>query len=354
MDPFQSLARREGVVFKNLESTPRRFNDFFKWISTRKREPWPNWIDSEPGPAPPARIEQGLNVTFINHSTTLIQTDGINILTDPVFSDRAGPVSFIGTKRVHAPGLRFDDLPAIDTVLLSHDHYDHMDLPTLKVLEKRYSPFFVAGLGNKKFLEKEGMKHVVELDWWERTDIGDKAVHFVPAQHFSGRTPWGIDRTLWGGFVIEGSQGGIYFAGDTGFRNFFEKIHEKFPEIRLALLPIGAYEPRWFMSPIHISPDEAVSAHLLLKSSLSIGIHLGTFRLADEGINDPYMNLNKAIREQGVEPEGFIILDPGGSVKMGNPFAGSEKPTYYIQRKRSNIIPGEDYENNRRTYPEGS
>lgn len=317
MDTHLSPAPREGNVFKNLESTHRRSTDVFKWISSRKREPWPAWIDSEPGPAPPAHIEQGLNVTFINHSTALIQTDGMNILTDPVFSDRAGPVSFLGSKRVRAPGLRFADMPAIEAVLLSHNHYDHMDLPTLKALEKRFSPLFVAGLGNKKFLEKEGLRRVIELDWWERTSLpGGKAVHYVPAQHFSGRTPWNIDRSLWGGFVIESSQGGIYFAGDTGFGKFFEQIHEKFPDIRLALLPVGAYEPRWFMSPIHISPEEAVRVHLLLKPSLSIGIHLGTFRLADEGIDAPSTQLDKALREQGVVPEEFIILDPGKTMSI--------------------------------------
>ncbi len=338
---------REAGVFKNLENTPGRFKNVMKWISTRKREPWPDWIDSEPCPAPPARIEQGLRVTFVNHSTALIQTEGMNILTDPVFSDRAGHVSFLGTKRVRAPGIRFTDLPTIDIVLLSHNHYDHMDLPTLKKLEKRFSPLFVAGLGNKKFLEKEGMRRVVELDWWERTSIGDKSVHFVPAQHFSGRTPWNIDRSLWGGFMIESSQGGIYFAGDTGFGKFFERIREKFPDIRLALLPIGAYEPRWFMSPIHISPGEAVRVHLLLRPAISIGIHLGTFRLADEGIDTPSVQLDKALMEKGVEPEEFIILDNGGSISMADPSTSPEKPTYYIQRKRTNIIPGDDNENNR-------
>ncbi len=316
MYPNRSPAPREGGVFKNLESTERRFNDFLKWISIRKREPWPKWIDSEPGPAPPAHIDQGLRATFVNHSTVLIQTDEMNIMTDPVFSDRAGPVSFLGAKRVRAPGLRFEDIPIIDAVLLSHNHYDHMDLPTLKALEKRFSPLFVAGLGNKKFLEKEGMKRVVELDWWETTSIRDKTVHFVPAQHFSGRTPWNIDRSLWGGFMIESLQGGIYFAGDTGFGKFFELIREKFPDIRLALLPVGAYEPRWFMSPIHISPEEAVRVHLLLKSSLSIGIHLGTFHLADEGIDTPSVQLDKSLMELGLGHGEFIILDHGGSMSL--------------------------------------
>ncbi len=283
-----------------------------KWLLNRKRERWPKWIDSKPGPAPIARVDNELRVTFVNHSTFLIQVDGINILTDPIWSDRAGPLSFIGAKRIRAPGLNFEDLPFIDVVLVSHNHYDHMDIPTLKRLEEKFSPVIVVGLRNKKFLKKHGLGRVEELDWWESTSIpNQKKLFFVPAEHFSGRVPWNINKSLWGGFVIESSLGNIYFAGDTGFGNFFEQIHERFPDIRLALLPIGAYEPRWFMSPVHLNPDDAVQAHKILKPKLSIGIHLGTFQLSDEGINAPSQQLKAALKAHGVEPEEFIILDIG-------------------------------------------
>lgn len=209
-----------------------------KWLLSRKRERWPKWIDLKSGSVPLARVDNELRVTFINHSTFLIQVDGINILTDPIWSDRAGPLCFVGAKRIRAPGLNFEELPLIDVVLVSHDHYDHMDMPTLKRLKEKFSPLIVAGLRNKKCLETHGLSRVEELDWWESTSLPNKKkLFFVPAQHFSGRTPWNIDKSLWGGFVIESSLGHIYFAGDTGFGKFFEQIHEKFPDIRLALLP---------------------------------------------------------------------------------------------------------------------
>jgi L-ascorbate metabolism protein UlaG (beta-lactamase superfamily) len=186
-------------------------------------------------------------------------------------------------------------------------------------LEEKFSPLFAVGLGNKKFLEKKGLGRVEELDWWEKISLpGGRSVYFVPAQHFSGRAPWNIDRSLWGGFVIESSQGRIYFAGDTGFGKFFDQIHEKFPDIEVALLPIGAYEPRWFMGPVHLNPDDAVQAHQILKPELSIGIHLGTFHLSDEGIDTPAKQLEKALKEHGVDTKEFIAPGFGETVTVLN------------------------------------
>ncbi len=288
-----------------------------KWLLSRKRERWPKWIDSKPGSAPLARVDYELRVTFVNHSTFLIQVDGINILTDPMWLDRAGPLSFIGAKRIRAPGLNFEELPFVDVVLVSHNHYDHMDMPTLKKLEEKFSPLVVAGSRNKKFLEKNGLSRVEELDWWESISLPNKRkLFFVPAEHFSGRSPWNINKSLWGGFVIESSLRHIYFAGDTGFGKFFEQIHERFPDIRLALLPIGAYEPRWFMGSIHLNPEDAVQAHKILRPKLSIEIHLGTFQLSDEGLNAPSQQLKTALKEHGMEPEEFIILDIGETTIM--------------------------------------
>ncbi len=297
-------------------STAYGLMGFLKWIFTRKRAAWPKWVDSKTGAAP-ATSSAELRVTFVNHSTFLIQVDRMNILTDPIWSDRAGPASFIGAKRVRAPGLRFDDIPLIDVVLVSHNHYDHMDIPTLKALEKKFSPLFIVGLGNKKFLENRGLNRVLELDWWEKTQLpSGKNAYFVPAQHFSGRTPWNMNKTLWGGFVIESSTGEIYFAGDTGFGKFLDEIHERFPNIILALLPIGAYEPRWFMSPVHMSPDDAVRAHQILKPRLSVGIHLGTFHLSDEGIDAPGAELEKALRECGQVQQDFVIPGFGETINV--------------------------------------
>ena len=307
-----------GSKFKNPENPSHGFADFLKWIFNRKRAKWPKWIESKPGALPVSRVNAGeIRVTFVNHSTFLIQVDGINILTDPIWSTWAGPLSFVGTKRIRAPGIKFEELPPIDAVLVSHNHYDHMDMPTLKALEKEFSPFFVVGLGNKKFLEKNGLKRVEELNWCEKTFLSnDSRVFFVPAQHFSGRTPWNIDKSLWGGFMIESPQGQIYLAGDTGFGKFLEPLHANFPNIKVALLPIGAYEPRWFMSPVHMNPGDAVRAHQILKPIVSIAAHIGTFHLADEGIDAPKEQLEINLRENGIDPKEFIILDPGESVTI--------------------------------------
>jgi L-ascorbate metabolism protein UlaG (beta-lactamase superfamily) len=309
---------RRGNRFKNQEKASRGFSDFLKWIFNRKGADWPKWIDSKPGPAPVSRVDENeIRVTFVNHSTFLIQVDRINILTDPIWSTRAGPLSFVGAKRVRDPGLIFEELPVIDAVLISHNHYDHMDVKTLRALEKKFSPLFVVGMGNKKYLEKKGISRVEELNWCEKTSISNgNRVFFVPAQHFSGRTPWNIDKSLWGGFMIESAQGNIYYAGDTGFGEFFNNLHENFSNIKVALLPIGAYEPRWFMSPVHMNPDDAVRAHQILNANLSIGAHIGTFHLADEGIDAPEEQLQKKLKENGVDPKKFIILDPGETLTI--------------------------------------
>lgn len=316
--PDRTPANQTIRKFKNPEKSSRRFADVFKWLFNRKRADWPKWIDSKPGSAPVSQANSDeIRITFVNHSTFLIQVDGINFLTDPIWSDRAGPLSFVGTKRVQAPGIKFEELPLIDAVLVSHNHYDHMDMPTLKALEKEFSPLFVVGLGNKKFLEKKGLTRVEELNWCEKTSLSNgNSVFFVPAQHFSGRTPWNIDKSLWGGFMIESSLGQIYYAGDTGFGKFFERLHSNFSNIKVALLPIGAYEPRWFMSNVHMNPEDAVRAHQILKPKVSIGAHIGTFHLADEDFDAPEEQLRIKLRENCVDSKEFILLAPGESVTV--------------------------------------
>ncbi len=315
-----SKAHRTRGHFKNPQTRRSGFGGFLKWIFHRERAAWPGWIESTASTVPASRVSGNeIRVTFVNHSTFLIQTDGMNILTDPIWSDWAGPLPYVGSKRVRSPGIRFEYLPVIDAVLVSHNHYDHMDIPTLKALGEKFSPLFVTGLGNKKFLEKRVSGRVEELDWWEKTSLPNgRSIYFVPAQHFSGRAPWNIDKSLWGGFMIESSPGQIYFAGDTGFGEFFEQIHDRFPDIKVALLPVGAYEPRWFMSAVHLNPDDAVRAHQILKPRLSVGIHLGTFHLSDEGIDAPARQLEEAIKRHGVKPEDFIILDFGETVTVAD------------------------------------
>ena len=217
----------------------------------------------------------------------------------------AGPVP----RRHRAPGLRFEDLPPIDVVLLSHNHYDHLDIATLLRLKKEHDPRFIAGLGNRALLQNHGITDAIELDWWDKTDVSDRVtVSCVPAQHFSGRSLSDLDCTLWCGFVIQAPAGNIYFAGDTAIGGHFKQIKERFGEFRLALLPIGAYLPGWFMHPVHLSPAEAVNTHYLLQPDVSVAIHFGTFALGDDGEVEPVRELQEALDNQ---ISNFWILEQG-------------------------------------------
>jgi L-ascorbate metabolism protein UlaG (beta-lactamase superfamily) len=300
----------DGRRFHNHQSGWQTEGSFLKWQLTAKRGPWREWIDSPPGPPPPRRVtEGGLRITFINHATTLIQMDGINILTDPIWSDRCSPVSWAGPKRHRSPGIRFEDLPPIDAVLISHNHYDHLDLPSLRRLSK-HRPKLISHLGNGSLLAKNGIHGAHEIDWWTETPLANGVrVTSVPAQHFSARALSDRDANLWGGFVVSGPSGNVYFAGDTGWGKHFDEIREKFGAIRLALLPIGAYLPRWFMKPAHISPAEAVDAHVALGAGTSVAMHFGTFALGDDGEREPVDDLRRAIEEK--KQNSFWILEEG-------------------------------------------
>jgi len=302
----------DGERFHNLEDRAREEGSFLKWQWTRKPGFWPDWIDAPPGPAPERIVDGGrVRVTFINHATMLIQTDGVNILTDPIWSDRTSPVSFAGPRRHRAPGIRFRDLPPIDAVLVSHNHYDHLDLPTLRLLRVRNgaTPIFTP-LGNGALMARNGIAGATELDWWHNVALNDRVrITLVPAQHFCARALSDRDRNLWGGFVISGPSGNVYFAGDTGWGSHFAKIAERFAPIRVALLPIGAYLPRWFMKPVHVDPTEAVAAHKALGASTSIAMHFGTFHLGDDGERQPVEDLQRAITAAG-NPR-FWVLDQG-------------------------------------------
>jgi len=305
----------DGTHFHNeVVQKPHRTGDLIRWITHRHPGPWPEHPDAKPGPPPPRRVDGGrLHVTFVNHATVLVQMDGLNVLTDPIWSERASPVSFAGPKRVRPPGIRFDDLPPIDVVLISHDHYDHLDLPTLERLWKRDHPKILLGLGNDLLLAKHGIDSHA-LDWWQSVRVSDSVeVTAVPAQHFSGRGLCDRRKTLWEGFVISGPSGNVYFAGDTGFGPHFEEIHERFAPIRLALLPIGAFRPEWFMARVHLSPADAIIAHYELGAGTSVGIHFGTFRLADDGEDEAPGDIRRAVAASAKEgvPLRFWILGFG-------------------------------------------
>jgi L-ascorbate metabolism protein UlaG (beta-lactamase superfamily) len=280
-----------------------------------RRTPWPSWIELAPA-RPPDLDGAAAVVTFIGHSTFLIRTAAGNILTDPMFSSRAGPLNMFGPRRVRPPAVPFDALPPIALVLLSHNHYDHCDLPTLRRLANRFDPLVVTPLANGRLVRSSGIGRIEELDWWQDSKASPLPVCLTPAQHFSARGPLDRDRALWGGFVLRAGATCIYFAGDTGYAPFFRDIRQRFGRVDLALLPIGAYEPRWFMRQVHMNPAEAVQAHLELDPSESIGMHFGTFRLTAEGIDDPLHALDEACRARGVPRSRFRTLDFGESARL--------------------------------------
>ena len=308
----------DGRRFRNFPLRYRTIGQLLKWFATRAAKPWPKWREIPSFAKPMVRVAKDeLVVTFVNHSTVLIQWDGVNLLTDPVWSEYAGPMKGIGPKRRHLPGIPFEDLPPIDIVLLSHNHYDHMDLKTLKRLFKKFKPQIITGLGNGVYLKAKGISHVHELDWWQdlKTHQGFK-ITYVPAQHFSARFPWDHNKALWGGFTVMSDTGLLYFAGDTGSGGHFEEIKKRIGSPRLALLPIGAFEPRWFMQAAHMSPQDAVQVHRNLEAQTSLAIHHGTFRLSDEGIDDPMKELKRELHDQHIDESKFWVLQPGQSRKV--------------------------------------
>ena len=271
----------DGQRFHHPWPAPERgLGDMLKWVLSRERGPWPEDLPNGPVPAPPKRVSAaGPRLTHIGHATWFVQLETQNLLTDPIFADRAGPFAFSGPKRHRAPALRLEELPPIDTVLISHNHYDHLNLPSLLALEAAHHPLFITGLGNGWVLKNAGLRRVVELDWWQSRELpGGLRATFVPAQHFSQRGLFDRNRTLWGGFVLEGTSARLYFAGDTGYGPHFAEIAKRLGPPSVALLPIGAFRPRWFMAVMHLSPQDAVKAFRELGAKEAVVMHYGVFR----------------------------------------------------------------------------
>jgi len=303
-----------------------------RWVAGDGRAAWPEQVAVSQS-IPPRRVPgEAMLVTWIGHSTVLIQTQGLNILTDPIWSERASPFSFIGPKRVRAPGVRFEDLPKIDLVLVSHNHYDHMDLPTLKRLRQRDRPLIVTTLGNDSIIGAVGVE-ALALDWGREIrlecdglpDRGTRyrmhhppcAVRAERSRHWSSR--WGSDRNraLWSAFTVETPAGNIFFAGDTGWGGGgWADEAAKHGPFRLAILPIGAYEPRDVMQPNHMNPEEAVAAFERLRPVRALGVHWGTFQLTFEPIGDPPRRLAAALRSRGIAAGRFVATEPGRSFRI--------------------------------------
>lgn len=258
---------------------------------------------------------------MVGHATLLIQIDGLNILTDPVWSDRASPVSFAGPRRVTPPGIRSDDLPPIDVILLSHNHYDHLDMAALRALHARHRPLIVTPLGNDAILHGGISDARVRAgDWGDTIEIAPRATaHVVPALHWSSRGPRDRRMALWGGFVVEAAGKLVYFAGDTGYGtgNIFRTIGERFGAIDLAILPIGAYDPRWFMAAQHCDPEEAVRIFEDVGAKAAVGMHWGTFKLTDEARDEPASRLTAELVRRGIDPARFVALHPADVVDVG-------------------------------------
>jgi len=255
-------------------------------------------------PRPPA-------ITWIGHATLLVQLDGLSVLTDPQWSDRAGPTSWFGPKRLGPPGLAFEDLPRIDVVVISHDHYDHLDLPTVKRLAAAHDPLFVVPLGMKAWFADNGMSRVEELDWWqERLHRGVRFV-CVPAQHFSQRSLWDANRRLWASWVIVGRGKRLYFGGDTGYFSGFKEAGRRLGAFDVAALPIGAYQPPQIMKLVHLTPEEATQAFVDLDAKVMLGMHWGTFDLADEPLDEPPARMLAEIRRRNLDPSRAWILKIG-------------------------------------------
>ncbi len=336
-DPLKS--NRTATGFRNNYPQPER-GSFWKW----------QWERITQGlPRPPANdyqfpvVKPDLawlksnhtrpSVTWIGHATALIQMGGKNVLTDPMFSERASPFSFLGPRRKVPLPVQIAELPHIDLVVISHNHYDHLDRSSVEQLNLQAGgpPLFLVPLGLRDWFANLGITNVREMDWWDKTSLENLDIYFVPAAHWSARGPFDRSETLWGGWVLQSVQMApgndvpaaaqaepfsVYFAGDTGYSKDFRDIGERFGRFDLALIPIGAYAPRWFMQNQHVDPAQAVLIHEDVRAKRSIGIHWGTFELADEALDEPPQELARALREARLPLDQFITLKHGQTLKL--------------------------------------
>jgi L-ascorbate metabolism protein UlaG (beta-lactamase superfamily) len=306
----------DGVPPKSLGSVLR-----WQFGRERQREMWPEWAPSPYADTPPGRVEAGkVRLSFVGHASWLIQTAGLNILVDPVWSERASPFSFAGPKRHNDPGIAFEALPKIDTVLVSHGHYDHLDAATLSRLAAKFSPRVITPLGNDVTMRSSDDAIRAEaFDWYQRVEIGNGvAVTLVQTRHWSARGMFDRNKALWASFVLETLAGKIYIVCDSGYGEgkHFRRVAEAHGPLRLAILPIGAYEPRWFMRDQHMNPADAVQALADCGAAQALAHHHGTFQLTDEAIDAPAIALGEALDAAKIPRERFAVLKPGQVVEI--------------------------------------
>ena len=309
----------DGNLFYNLDPKEKGGKNIFQVIKWRlTTNAWPAQVEDLNPPKPELFLKIKNNecvITWVNHSTELIQFAGLTVLTDPIFSERASPFSWLGPKRVRKPGVTLQQLPKIDVVIISHNHYDHTDLPSIKKLWAAHRPLFIVPLGNAELLKSQGVDKIVELDWWQSYQYDpDHSITLTPAQHWSARGIFDHCKALWGGYLLESHNVKVFFAGDTGYNTHFKTIRERYGKMDVSLLPIGSYEPRWFMGPNHLNPQEAVQAHLDLGSQMSMGMHFGTFQLSTEGIDDPVLMLHQSLVAQHLSEKTFIAPKNGQTI----------------------------------------
>lgn len=329
-----SLAHHTPSGFRNNDIGPidKTFAELIRWQVERRAQNLPKPpLQATPQATPNLPAIQAYNgskapaITWIGHATMLVQAGGLNVLTDPIFADRASPIPFIGPKRVQPPGIRLADLPPIDVVLISHNHYDHLDTASVRTLHQRAQAagkptLFLVPLGLKAWFADLGITEVVELDWWAKHALRGVVFTLTPVQHWSSRHFSDRSQTLWGGYAVLAPELHWYFTGDTGYSGDFAKTRAHFATHQaantgggfdLALIPVGAYEPRWFLKDQHVNPLEAVQIHRDLGAKRSVGLHWGTFEISDESLDQPPRDLAQTVRAQGLQDDDFSVMAIG-------------------------------------------
>ena len=334
VNPYFDAAKphraREGFR-NNYDNSDKQ--SFWRW----QLERWQSGVPFPPkSPTPVATPDVDFlrtnitepTITWLGHATVLLQVASYNILTDPQFSPRASAAGFAGPKRMSPPGIPLDLLPHIDVVMISHNHYDHLDDATVRRLAAQDGgpPMFLVPLGMEAWFKARGISNVVELDWWDRVRLGSLDFHFVPVQHWSQRTLFDRNKSLWGGFYVSHYSLSFVYTGDTGYSKDFSDIRERLGAPDIAAIPVGAYEPRWFMSKQHVNPAEAVQIHQDLGAKYSLGVHWGTFELTDESLDEPPIALAEARTKAGIPAERFFVTALGETRRIAPMLKAASDP----------------------------